>query len=107
MTDEYAEHCCDLPHCDGTRLGHDLAAEFPEETRRYEDAMDRLRGLRDDRVDPADLVPRAGHAWGSARPVRSDRPVRSARVEPRGVTDRPQTRRSPDRVRPTGAEKNL
>ena len=52
-TTETAEHRCDLPHCDGTRLGHDLAAEFPEETRRYEEAMDRLRGPREDRVDPA------------------------------------------------------
>lgn len=35
-------HRCDLPNCDGTRLGHDLAAEFPEETVRVVDALDRL-----------------------------------------------------------------
>lgn len=45
-------HCCDLPGCDGTRLGHDLARDFPEETRRFDEAMDRLRGPREDRVDP-------------------------------------------------------
>jgi hypothetical protein len=37
------EHRCDVPHCDGTRLGHDLAVEFPEETARIDDAFDRLR----------------------------------------------------------------
>ena len=48
-------HRCDVPGCDGTRLGHDLASEFPEETRRFDAAMDRLRGPREDRVMPENL----------------------------------------------------
>lgn len=36
-------HDCNVPYCDGTDLGHDLAREFPEETAQYEEAMDRLR----------------------------------------------------------------
>ena len=35
-------HRCDLAHCDGTRLGHSLAEEFPEETARIDEAFDRL-----------------------------------------------------------------
>lgn len=35
-------HSCDLPGCDGTRLGHTLAEDFPEETARIDDALDRL-----------------------------------------------------------------
>jgi hypothetical protein len=35
-------HQCDVPGCDGTRLGHDLAVEFPRETARVDEAFDRL-----------------------------------------------------------------
>lgn len=35
-------HRCDLPRCDGTRLGHDLALEFPEETARVDEALRRI-----------------------------------------------------------------
>lgn len=48
-------HECGLPHCDGTRLGHDLASEFPEETRRIDEAFDQLRGPREDHVIPENL----------------------------------------------------
>lgn len=48
-------HTCDVPHCDGTRLGHDLAVEFPEETARLEAALETLRGPREDRVMPENL----------------------------------------------------
>lgn len=41
-------HQCDVPRCDGTRLGHDLAVEFPEETRQVDEALNRLR----DRPEP-------------------------------------------------------
>ena len=43
MSTETDEHRCDVPRCDGTRLGHDLAVEFPEETARIDAAFDRLR----------------------------------------------------------------
>lgn len=36
-------HDCEVTGCDGTRLGHDLATDFPEETARFDAAMDRLR----------------------------------------------------------------
>lgn len=49
--EEVDRHHC----CDGTRLGHDLAAEFPEATARFDAAMDRLRGPREDRVMPERL----------------------------------------------------
>lgn len=48
-------HTCALPGCDGTRLGHDLARDFPEETRRIDEALDRLRGPREDHVMPENL----------------------------------------------------
>lgn len=44
------QHTCTVPYCGGTRLGHDLAVEFPEETARLERALDTLRGPREDRV---------------------------------------------------------
>lgn len=37
------DHVCDLEHCDGTRLGHELALDFPEETARIETELARLR----------------------------------------------------------------
>lgn len=48
-------HSCNLSHCDGTQLGHELARDFPEETARLETALDRLRGAREDRVMPENL----------------------------------------------------
>lgn len=48
-------HQCDLPNCDGTKLGHELARDFPKETQRLEDALDRLRGPREDHVMPENL----------------------------------------------------
>lgn len=48
-------HRCKVPGCDGTRLGHDLAADFPEETKRIDEAFDRLRRPREDRVMPENL----------------------------------------------------
>lgn len=37
-----SRHQCDLSGCDGTRLGHDLAGDFPEETARFNEALDRI-----------------------------------------------------------------
>lgn len=34
-------HRCAVPRCDGTTLGHDLAVEFPDETRAFDEAMER------------------------------------------------------------------
>lgn len=49
-------HACGLARCDGTRLGHELARDFPKETARineaFEDAVARFRG---DRVRPEAL----------------------------------------------------
>ena len=42
----YKGHECDVSGCDGTRLGHDLAVEFPEETAEFDEAMERWRRLR-------------------------------------------------------------
>lgn len=51
-----AGHQCDLGHCDGTRLGHDLAAEFPAETARVVEQLARLAEPVDGlRVNPANL----------------------------------------------------
>lgn len=47
-------HKCKVPNCDGTRLGHDLAVDFPVETARFNDAMDRLVH-REDHVIPENL----------------------------------------------------
>ena len=33
---------CYVPRCDGTRLGHDLAVDFPEETKRFDEAIWRI-----------------------------------------------------------------
>lgn len=41
--DRTPPHRCDVPNCDGTLLGHDLAVEFPEETRQIDEALDHLR----------------------------------------------------------------
>lgn len=49
-------HTCDTAGCDGTRLGHDLAVDFPAETARLNAALDRLRGPREDRVLPENLA---------------------------------------------------
>lgn len=49
-------HTCNVPHCDGTRLGHDLAVEFPTETARIDAELARLAEPDDGlRVDPANL----------------------------------------------------
>lgn len=51
-------HSCDIAHCDGTKLGHELARDFPKETARLEESLDRLRDqLRypDDHVKPENL----------------------------------------------------
>lgn len=49
-------HDCNLPYCDGTDLGHELARDFPEETARFEEQMDRqFRMDREDRVMPENL----------------------------------------------------
>jgi hypothetical protein len=47
-------HSCGLPHCDGTRLGHELARDFPKETARLETSLDRLR-YPEDHVKPENL----------------------------------------------------
>lgn len=52
-----AGHSCDVPGCDGTLLGHDLAVDFPAETARLNAALDRLREPREDRVLPENLTP--------------------------------------------------
>lgn len=49
-------HQCSLKGCDGTRLGHDLARDFPEETARIDEAFRRLAEPKDGlRVNPANL----------------------------------------------------
>jgi hypothetical protein len=47
-------HACDHPGCDGTRLGHTLAIDFPDETQRIDAAMRRIT-YRDDYVMPENL----------------------------------------------------
>lgn len=37
-------HHCKVPDCDGTRLGHDLAVEFPAETARIDAAFRQIAG---------------------------------------------------------------
>lgn len=49
------KHACNLPGCDGTRLGHELARDFPEETARIDAAFDRLSRRPDDHVNPENL----------------------------------------------------
>lgn len=46
---------CNLANCDGTRLGHDLALDFPDETERLVQSLARLGGNREDRVMPENL----------------------------------------------------
>lgn len=36
------DHRCDIPGCDGTKLGHELAADFPRETAAVDAALERL-----------------------------------------------------------------
>lgn len=50
-----SSHSCDLAHCDGTRLGHELARDFPKETARLEESLDRLR-YPEDHVKPENLL---------------------------------------------------
>ena len=50
-------HRCDVPGCDGTRLGHDLAAEFPDETRRCDEALDELLDRIRNRPAPTTRTP--------------------------------------------------
>lgn len=45
-------HTCDVPGCDGTRLGHQLAVDFPDETRRCDEALDHLIDRIRNRPDP-------------------------------------------------------
>ena len=47
-------HKCNLPGCDGTMLGHDMARDFPRETQRLNDALDRIVH-REDYVMPENL----------------------------------------------------
>lgn len=49
-----ATHKCDVPHCDGTRLGHELAVDFPEETARIQESINRIAN-REDYVMPENL----------------------------------------------------
>lgn len=46
---------CNLPHCDGTRLGHELARDFPKETAAIDDALSKYAGPREDYVMPENL----------------------------------------------------
>lgn len=49
-------HRCQVKGCDGTRLGHDLAVEFPQETARIDEALRRLAEPKDGlRVNPDNL----------------------------------------------------
>lgn len=51
-----ARHSCDVPYCDGTRLGHELARDFPEETARIVESFNRMTpGTREDYVMPENL----------------------------------------------------
>lgn len=51
-----ATHKCSLPHCDGTRLGHELARDFPKETAAINEAFAGMVGsTREDRVMPENL----------------------------------------------------
>ena len=54
------QYSCDTAGCDGTRLGHDLAADFPAETAAVDAALARLRGPREDRVLPENLAGEVG-----------------------------------------------
>lgn len=38
---------CEVPNCDGSRLGHDLAVDFPGETQRIVDVLDRMASPED------------------------------------------------------------
>jgi hypothetical protein len=51
-----SEHRCHMRGCDGTRLGHDLAHDFPEETQRVDEALHRLALPKEDRVIPENLL---------------------------------------------------
>lgn len=48
------KHECKLPHCDGTRLGHELARDFPKETAAINEAFTRMTN-REDYVMPENL----------------------------------------------------
>jgi len=48
-------HSCNLAHCDGTRLGHELARDFPAETARIDEAFNDLASPREDHVMPENL----------------------------------------------------
>lgn len=51
-----AKHKCQLLDCDGTPLGHELARDFPEETRQVTESLERLIDTGHDfTVDPANL----------------------------------------------------
>lgn len=52
-----SKHRCALSGCDGTRLGHELARDFPGETARFDDAMSRIVN-REDHVKPENLEAR-------------------------------------------------
>lgn len=49
-----SRHSCNLPHCDGTRLGHELARDFPQETARLDEALDQI-AHPEDHVMPENL----------------------------------------------------
>lgn len=49
-------HRCSLKGCDGTRLGHTLAEDFPAETARIDEELRRLAEPKDGlRVNPDNL----------------------------------------------------
>lgn len=37
-----SQHKCTIVGCDGTKLGHYLAKEFPQETAQIDEALDRI-----------------------------------------------------------------
>lgn len=51
-----AKHKCKLFDCDGTQLGHELARDFPEETRRFTEVVERIIDTEHAfTLDPANL----------------------------------------------------
>lgn len=74
-----ARHCT-VPHYDGTRLGHDLAVEFPEETARIDRELARLAEPKDGlRVNAANLQ---GDQFDSAAEARAVADVAAALAVP-------------------------
>lgn len=60
-----AQHRCDHWDCDGTKLGHELARNFPEEIQTFTEAVERLIDTEHTfTVDPANLQVEPAHGWG-------------------------------------------